>query len=314
MFDSQGIDTLFLIDSGELMPQSYTLDKAIFHSLSTRGTQINFSDSIDLVAVTGGGGENTWNVKQIPESLVVEFIGGSGMETLNGPNQDALWQIINQEGRHAVVAPATPDKGVAFSRIENLQAGIQNDVFLFEPGALPIDGSVDGGAGVNTLDYSAFTSSVYVNLLSQQTDLIDGSVTSFGSVIGGSGNDILVGKGSNILQGQGGRDVLIGGALASQLFGGDDEDILVAGTTDYDRDRQQLEAIRDFWSRTDLEYLARSLALQNGAGVPVLNADSVRANQTSDELDGQSALDLFFAKLGSDRFQLDLDEILVRLQ
>ena len=168
--------------------------------------------------------------------------------------------------------------------------------------------------GVNTLDYSAFTSSVYVNLLSQQTDLIDGSVTSFGSVIGGSGNDILVGKGSNILQGQGGRDVLIGGALASQLFGGDDEDILVAGTTDYDRDRQQLEAIRDCWSRTDLEYLARSLALQNGAGVPVLNADSVRANQTSDELDGQSALDLFFAKLGSDRFQLDLDEILVRLQ
>src|SRR5207249_1620950 len=52
---------------------------------------------------------------------------------------------------------------------------------------------------------------------------------------GGAGDDLLIGGiGNDVLQGGSGRDVLVGGFGADQLLAAGQDDVLVAGYTDYD--------------------------------------------------------------------------------
>ena len=310
--ENQGIDSVFIDDTLETTDRTYTIDKAIFTSVSTTGTTVNLSSGVDLIAVSGGSGNNTYDVKTLPGDLIIEIVGGMGNETLVGPNVNAEWQIIADDGRHAIVNPATANFGVAFSRVENLQAGSGDDRFVFEPDAVPIVGNIDGGEGVNTLDYSAFTDNVYVNLPEKQATFVGGEATRFQNVIGGSGNDILLGNGGT-LSGGAGRDLLIAGALAGFLDGGGDDDILIAGTTNYDANRAQLEAIRNFWARTDLDYASRVANLQAGAGAPALNFATINSNDGADTLSGNDGLDWFFASFDDVLTDIMDDEFLVVL-
>ncbi|MCA9138115.1 MAG: hypothetical protein KDB00_15190, partial [Planctomycetales bacterium] len=308
VFDSSGIDTIFLDDTVETASQTYTFDKAIFQRLTTTGTQVAFND-VELVALRGGSGNNQFDVRQIPAGVVVEFIGGEGNDILNGPDMDALWQIIDDTGRHALVDPNSSAGGLSFFGIEDLQAGNGTDVFLFEPDALPIAGNIDGGGGVNSLDYSPFTTGVYVNIAAGQADHVTGNVSSIASVIGGAGHDILIGSAGSDLSGGLGRDLLIAGQFPSRLFGGSDDDILIAGVTDYDTDRAALDLIRDFWTRDDLDYAERVDRLLSGDGVPRLDESTVRSNGGGGLLEGGNLddLDLFFAGL-LDQSDAQLDE------
>src|SRR4029077_10580401 len=52
---------------------------------------------------------------------------------------------------------------MAFSSFENLTGGSSTDLFQFADAA-GITGKLDGGAGGNTIDFSAYTSSVTFNL------------------------------------------------------------------------------------------------------------------------------------------------------
>jgi hypothetical protein len=108
--------------------------------------------------------------------------------------------------------------------------------------------TLNAGGGTNTLDYSAATGNVYVNLQTGvATDLA--GFRNIQNVVGASGGpagsyNILVGDGGNVLTGgTGRRNLLIAGPTASTLIGGDSGDILVAGTTDYDTDAASLQAI-----------------------------------------------------------------------
>ncbi len=311
--DSAGIDTLFISDANGTEDRTFTLEQFIFPSVSTTGTQVLYQ-GVDLVAVTGGSGNNTYEVKYLPTDISTELIGGAGIETLVGPDVTADWLITDAGGRHALLNSSVPEFYVVFSQIENIQAGNGNDRFIFEPDAVPIAGNIDGGGGVNTLDYSAFIDDVYVNLPEKQATLVDGLVTSFTNVIGGAGNDILVGNGGNRLFGGAGRDLLIAGQSSSQLYGGSGEDLLVGGTTDYDNGPLILASIRDFWSRTDLTYAERVAALVSGNGTPRLDADTVHSNGGGNLLVGVGGgmldeMDLYFSTLGLDTLDADLDEI-----
>ena len=98
----------------------------------------------------------------------------------------------------------------------------------------------NGGAGIDTVDYSAAVSAVSVNLLKSRAagaDIGKDELKSIENAIGGSGNDVLVGsRGANVLDGgQGddvlsgglGNDVLIGGVGADDLYGGRGADTFV---------------------------------------------------------------------------------------
>jgi hypothetical protein len=145
---------------------------------------------------------------------------------------------------------------------------------------------------------------------------IAGGVSGICYVTGGNGPggyNILVGDGGNVLTGGNGRrNLLIAGnnmtgSTASTLIGGDDEDILIAGTTDYDSNLAALEDIMNVWTGGDPLYQTfadRVNRLTNDASYAFsLNPQTVHSNGGGNTLTGKAggsmALDLYFANLGA---------------
>ena len=75
---------------------------------------------------------------------------------------------------------------------------------------------------------------------------------------GGRGNNLLFGDdGDDLLVGGQGRDLLIGGLGADRIVGNSDDDILIAGTTDFDASDAALRAIMAEWT-SGRSYATRS--------------------------------------------------------
>ncbi len=102
---------------------------------------------VDLAAgtATGTGGV----------SNIIAVTGGSGVDTLAGPDSDGAW-TISGVGSGSVA-------GVDFSGIENLTGGSGADTFAFSEGAR-ISGIIDGGDGIDVLDYTSYTPLATANL------------------------------------------------------------------------------------------------------------------------------------------------------
>jgi hypothetical protein len=94
--------------------------------------------------------------------LQIQKVTGSGSfgDTLVAPNSNNTWQITgNNEGN-------INSGSITFSSIENLTGGSLNDTFVFAD-QIGVSGIIDGGSSspyVNTLDYSAYTTPVHVDL------------------------------------------------------------------------------------------------------------------------------------------------------
>src|SRR5262249_35873298 len=69
----------------------------------------------------------------------------------------------------------------------------------------------------------ALAQGVRVNLLSHTASGLTGGIANIQNVVGTAFNDILVGAGGGTLSGGAGRDILVAGASAATLYGGDDE-------------------------------------------------------------------------------------------
>ena len=94
----------------------------------------------------------------------------------------------------------------------------------------PVRVTLDGGGGVNTLDYSAFASRISVNLLTGTATSALGGIANITNVFGGAGDDELIGNATaNTLRGNGGRDSLFGGDGIDSLYGGEGDDYLDGG-------------------------------------------------------------------------------------
>jgi len=136
------------------------------------------------------------------------------------------------------------------------------------------------------------------------------AISNIQNVKGASGgaagsSNVLIGNGGNVLTGgDGRRNLLSASATASQLFGGNDDDILIGGTTNWDSDPQwqtAFTAIMAEWTRTDLGYTDRVNHIMNGGGLNdpfLLNPATVFNNDGGNLLQGQrgGAMDrnLFF--------------------
>ena len=180
---------------------------------------------------------------------------------------------------------------VAIGYPATVNAGAGDDVIRLLPVAAERGLTVHGQGGLNTLDYSAYAGGVYVNLLTLTASDVTGVVSGIHNVLGGTGDDVLVGDAAdNRLAGGPGRDLLIGGAGADRLGGGGGEDILIGGTTRYDEDPATLLAIRMTWGLPDLSYLARIDLLRS-----LLNPMTVLDDESIDTLLGGPELDWFSA-------------------
>jgi hypothetical protein len=222
--------------------------------------------------------------------------GGAGPSTLIGPQDiDNTWSITGPNA-------GTVNGVVTFSAIDNLTGGDFDDTFKFQTGG-SITGVLDGGAGVNTVDYSAFPGNILVDLALGRATLVGFGIERIQNVIGSLGNAILVGDGSgNQLTGGQGRNILIAGASAATLTGGPDDDILVGGNTAYDTNLTALNALMAEWSR-NLPYATRVRHILHGGGLNgtvLLNPSTFTANAGGNTLTGAAGIDLFFGSLALD--------------
>jgi len=221
----------------------------------------------DVFALTGAG------------RLSGTVDGGGVTNTLSGGSSHSLivFRITGADSGTISALGST----ASFSNIANLTGGLGVDVFVLSVGA-SLSGRINGSGGSDTLDYSAFTTGVTVNLMTGVAPGIGGGVINVDNVRGGSGddvlignnaanvllgnggNDILVGNGGNdILLGGAGRDILIGGDGADILLGGPDEDILLSGRTTMDANVTALNQLMAQWANTSIDYRHRVNSMQN---------------------------------------------------
>jgi Ca2+-binding RTX toxin-like protein len=97
-----------------------------------------------------------------------------------------------------------------YQNVDSLVGGPGDDIFVFSHG-VAFGGTLDGGGGVNTLDYSAYTTGVNVNLASG-TAMGTSGISNIQNVIGGAGADTLTGDAQdNVFTGGPGKDTITGG-------------------------------------------------------------------------------------------------------
>ncbi len=140
-------------------------------------------------------------------------IGTTGSDTLTGSTADESFAI----------AGAT-DSGLVglliYQSFENLNGGGGDDVFDIADG-LGTTGSIDGGAGSDTIDYGDYSTAVSVNMVTGTATNIDGGISGIENANGGADNDTLTGDDNN--------NLLIGGDGDDTLTDGHGDDTLVGG-------------------------------------------------------------------------------------
>jgi hypothetical protein len=233
---------------------------------------------------TGGSGTSVHVVKT-SGNLILKGVPGTN---LYGPDGGPTSWNITDNDIGTITGPnlnGWAPKAVEFNHIGWLFGGNGTNVFSFKDGK-GVSGMIDGGGGPhNTLDYSQYTTGVYVNLqLARATNVNGGSnwsVSNIQDVFGGNGDDILAGngQGNTLWGGPGGRDLIIAGwngALGIQsntlIASPSTGCILISGYTDYDTDDAALQAILKEWVRP-ISYADRVDHIRNG-GADALNKDA----------------------------------------
>jgi ELWxxDGT repeat protein len=190
-----GIDTLDF-------STSTTLGVAV--NLAVASTQV-VNANLSLVL----GADNTFE-NAVGGSLADTLVGNTLANTLTG-----------NDGNDTLTGGAGNDTQIG---------GLGDDTYLFNAGtSLGTDSLNEAAGGVDTLDFSATTSTaITVNLgtttsqvVNSNLSLVLGLATAFENVIGGGGNDLLTGTTlANVLTGGGGNDTLVGLAGNDTLRGG----------------------------------------------------------------------------------------------
>ena len=218
----QGTDTINTSVSYTLSAGSEVenLTAGVATGLSLAGNEFNNT-------ITGGAGNDTLTGGAGNDRFVATvgdgndtYDGGLGTDTydLSGTTAGAIVNL-------GLGTSTSADTGTdTLTAIENVVGSAGNDTFVASVG----DGnnSYNGGAGTDTYDLSATSANATVNLAQGTASSLDiGTDTltlnSIENVIGGAGNDTLVGDArNNVLIGGAGNDTLNGNAGADTMLGG----------------------------------------------------------------------------------------------
>jgi hypothetical protein len=162
-----GTNTLNANDSSSASGQRYTLSNTQLGGTDFATITYALMNAINVTA----SGRDKLTILYPPAALVT-FHGGSGANTLVGPNTTSTWTIYG--------ANSGKVGNVTFSNFQNLMGGTGSDIFNFSTSTASVSGTINGGGGTNnnTLSYATLGSSYRVNVtLSSNTA---GSATAIG--------------------------------------------------------------------------------------------------------------------------------------
>lgn len=211
--------------------------------------------------------------------------GGQGADLLMGGNNDDF--LIGGIGDDYLMGEGGNDLLDGADGYNAFAGGVGDDRYIFRDATVnQVETIIEQSAeGTDTLDFSALTNSVTVDLTSDTLTAFSdhrivqagvGQSANFENVLGGSGHDQITGNAANnllsgnggndtitgndgndiLLGGQGndtlkgiiGRNILIGGTGADLLLGGTDSDLLLSGSSVYESDPAVLGALLAEWA------------------------------------------------------------------
>jgi hypothetical protein len=214
-----GTDTATLVDTAQAGNEYYYLSTNTFTGTALAG--IGFS-GLKGLTFSGGTGTVALVVTAVPTGLPVTFVVVGGPAGLFGPNDNNIWAITgNNAGKlTAATVTGTTLGTVSFSKVQYLFGGSVADLFKLY-GGKSLSGYIQGGGGIETLDYSQWKVGVTVNLGTHAATHIAQGVNGVENINGGVGNDTLTGDSlNNIIRGGGGNDTIVGGGGNDILIGG----------------------------------------------------------------------------------------------
>ena len=258
-------------------------------------TSVITSGNVDIDMRLNGNG----SVDSKPVGAVVNvndgyvLNGGLTVNTGAGNDQLALDKMIIS-GSPAVATRGGNDRidrATASPSYSNIRGGDGDDTYVYAVN-VPVGGGEslieDAGRGSDTLDFSAATISITVNLAT--------SFVNFENLRGGSANDTLTGNGANnTLQGNGGTDTLNGGT-------GDDTYVYSGKPSDWGTDA----SITDGGGTDTLDFSGASegqavdLNLAKWAAI-----ENVRGTKFADTISGNPLVNTFHGGQGNDTYQTD---------
>jgi uncharacterized repeat protein (TIGR01451 family) len=135
----------------------------VVSSVSGTLTSTTLANAVTSLTVNLDGQNQTLNLAGVTPAgftalTAVAVVDGGGTDTLQFPD---VAQTVTIAGADS--GTSTAFAAFAFTDIENLVGSSAADTFVFADGAT-LSGTIDGGAGTDTLDYSAYTTPVAVNL------------------------------------------------------------------------------------------------------------------------------------------------------
>lgn len=247
---------LFNLDRGGDLVGTDQLDHLVGTNLADR---IDARDGNDLIDARGGddiifGGDGDDQiVAGAGHDLVYgglgndRIFGGAGNDVLAGGDGDD-W-IFGGDGNDTILGERGNDRLFGGAGDDFISGGDGDDLLSDGEGADKLVGDggddivvaaadrtadiFDGGEGIDTLDLSIATGTVIVDLEQQSAageEIGENTVTGFETVIGGSGDDSIVGAGaSDTLHGGAGDDVIEGRDGDDEIHDGAGRDTVAGG-------------------------------------------------------------------------------------
>ncbi len=201
-------------------------------SISGLGGNDQISGDAGADSLTGGDGADTLDGGADADTMhyedhaaAVTVTVGAGAGNDGNAQDGAAGSRDTVSNTEAVIGTAADDSLSGDGSANTLTGGGGNDVLAGGAG----NDTLDGGAGANTASYADHTAAVTVNLADAGADGAAGeqdTLVAIRDLVGGTGDDTLVGDGAaNVIFGGGGKDIVIGQAGGDHLFGeaGDDD-------------------------------------------------------------------------------------------
>ncbi len=298
--------------SGDTRVQNLNFrEDTVFDSPPIVGT--NDDDDID-----GTDGDDTIDAKAGDDRVAArggddKVLGGIGDDVLEGG--DGKDRLEGGDGDDFVFGDRGDDTIIGGKGNDRLRGNDGNDLFLVTDHTTDGADKYDGGAGIDTIDFSASSKAITLTLSDGTASFGSDTITNIENIFGGSNADRLTGNtlanhlrgngGNDRLEGRDGNDLLDGGEGADALDGGDGNDHLLGGAgNDSLKGGDDNDLLEGGDGNDTLDGGDEEDTLNGGAGNDVLKGgdgdDVLNAGDDDDTLDGGDDQDTLNGGAGND--------------